>query len=82
MKKGIGILILLVLGYQSVYFEKLSTRTQQASGVQDFGKRVEAILVQGVLNNPVLTEDQQLIKELNNNLTNTQKKLGNRLGMG
>lgn len=82
MKKGIGILILLVLGYQSVYFEKLSTRIQQASGVQDFSKRVEAILVQGVLNNPVLTEDQQLIKELNNNLTNTQKKLGNRLGIG
>lgn len=82
MKKGIGILILLVLGYQSVYFEKWSTRQQQASGVLDFSKQVEAILLQGVLGNPVLTEDQQLIKELNNNLNTTQKKVGNRLGIG
>lgn len=82
MKKGIGILILLVLGYFSVYFEKLSSRQQQGTVVQDFNSRVKSILVAGVLNNTLLTDEQALIKQLNNNLIVTQKKLGNRLGIG
>mgnify|MGYP000098920683 FL=1 len=82
MKKGIGILILLVLGYNSIYLEKLNTRQQRDVGVLDFSTRVDSILLQGVLNNPLLTEEQQLIKQLNNNLINAQKQLGNRLGIG
>ena len=70
--------------YNSVYFEKLSahTRTADSAGSTDFKNRINEIIQKGVLINPLLTEESELIKQLNNNLTKAKKDLGNRLGIG
>jgi len=82
MKKGIGLLILLVILYNSVYFKKLSERTQTRSGKIDFKAKIDSIIQKGVLENPLMTDEIDLIKQLNNNLTIAKKDLGNRLGIG
>ncbi len=84
MKKIIGLIILVIVLYNSIYFEKLSThfRTTDSVGSTDFKSRINEIIQKGVLNNPLLTEESELIKQLNNNLNKAKKDLGNRLGIG
>ncbi len=87
MKKIIGLIILGIVLYNSVYFEKLSahigtTDSTDSTDSTDFIEKINEIIQKGVLSNPLLTEEPELIKQLNNNLTKTKKDLGNRLGIG
>jgi len=85
LRKIIISVIAIVLVTQSVRFEKLSEHIKTTAGNADcanFTEKVNNILLKGVLENSLLTEESQLIKQLNNNLTNAKKELGNRLGIG
>lgn len=85
LRKIIISVIAIVLVTQSVRFEKLSEHIKTAAGTVDyanFTEKVNNILLKGVLENSLLTEESQLIKQLNNNLNNAKKELGNRLGIG
>lgn len=85
LRKILISVIVIVLVTQSVRFEKLSEHIKTAAGNADysnFTEKVNNILLKGVLENSLLTEESQLIKQLNNNLTNAKKELGNRLGIG
>mgnify|MGYP001252764812 CR=1 FL=1 len=85
LRKIIISVIAIVLVTQSVRFEKLSEHIKTAAGTVDsanFTEKVNNIILKGVLENSLLTEESQLIKQLNNNLTNAKKELGNRLGIG
>ncbi|RVU24043.1 DUF2291 family protein [Sandaracinomonas limnophila] len=85
LRKILISVIAIVLVTQSVRFEKLSEHVKTAAGNADyanFTEKVKNIIQKGVLENSLLTEESQLIKQLNNNLTNAKKELGNRLGIG
>ena len=82
MKKIIGLIIVSIVLYNSVYFQKLSQHSQASSRKIDFTNRIDSIINIGVLKNPLLTEELELIKQLNNDLISTKKDLGNRLGIG
>lgn len=82
MKKGIGLIILAFLMFNSVYFQKLSERKKSDQSDKNFASKVDSILQIGILKNPLVTDQKELINQLNNNLTNTKEKLGNRLGIG
>lgn len=85
LRKILISVIVIVLVTQSVRFEKLSEHIKTAAGNADysnFTEKVKNIIQKGVVENSLLTEESQLIKQLNNNLTNAKKELGNRLGIG
>ncbi|MEY4383818.1 MAG: hypothetical protein RI995_1360 [Bacteroidota bacterium] len=85
LRKILISVIAIVLVTQSVRFEKLSEHVKTEAGNADyanFTEKVKNIIQKGVLENSLLTEEFQLIKQLNNNLTNAKKELGNRLGIG
>lgn len=85
LRKILISVIAIVLVTQSVRFEKLSEHIKTAAGNADyanFTEKVKNIIQKGVVENSLLTEESQLIKQLNNNLNNAKKELGNRLGIG
>lgn len=82
MKKGIIILILLILGYNSVYFRKLSEVRKQKQSSFDFKTFADSLYYQGILKSNHAVELSQLSASLKSNPDSTFKAYGNRLGIG
>ncbi|GAB3525594.1 DUF2291 family protein [Emticicia fontis] len=82
MKKGIFIVILLILGYNSVYFKKLSEVRKQKQTSFDFKIFADSLYYQGILKSTHAVELSQLMASLQSNQDSTFKAYGNRLGIG
>ena len=82
MKKIIGLILVLVLAYNAVYFEKLSERNVRSLGTRNDQLKIDSIIQIGVLKNTLLTDEKELIKEINEGFQVAKQKLGNRLGIG
>ncbi len=82
MKKGILILILLILGYNSVYFRKLSEVRNQKLSSFNFKAFADSLYYQGILKSNNAVELSQLLASVNSNPDSAFKAYGNRLGIG
>lgn len=82
MKKGIFIVILLVLGYNSVYFRKLSEVRNQKQSSFDFKAFADSLYYQGILKINNAVELSQLFSSVQSNPDSAFKAYGNRLGIG
>ena len=82
MKKGIFIIILLILGYNSVYFRKLSEVRSQKKSSFDFKTFADSLYYQGILKNNNAVGLSQLLASVQSNPDSAFKVYGNRLGIG
>ncbi|RFS17557.1 DUF2291 family protein [Emticicia sp. C21] len=82
MKKGIFILILLILGYNSVYFRKLSEVRNQKQSSFNFKAFADSLYYQGILKSNHAVELSQLMSSAQSNADSAFKAYGNRLGIG
>ncbi|RYU97351.1 DUF2291 family protein [Emticicia agri] len=82
MKKGIFIVILLVLGYNSIYFKKLSEVRNQQQTSFDFKTFADSLYYQGILKSNNAVELSQLSALVQSNPDSAFKAYGNRLGIG
>lgn len=82
MKKIIGLLLLSLLLYNAVYFKKLSERNKLDQTTLDYQAKIDSIIQIGVIKNTLLTEESELIKELNERFIHIKQQVGNRLGIG
>ena len=82
MKKGIFIVILLILGYNSVYFKKLSEVRNQKQSSFDFKTFADSLYYQGILKTNHAVELSQLMVLAQSNPDSAFKAYGNRLGIG
>ena len=82
MKKGIFIIILLILGYNSIYFRKLSEVKNQKQSSFDFKTFADSLYYQGILKSNNGAELSQLLTSLQSNPDSAFKAYGNRLGIG
>ena len=82
MKKGIFIIILLILGYNSIYFRKLSEVKNQKQSSFDFKTFADSLYYQGILKSNNGVELSQLLTSLQSNPDSAFKAYGNRLGIG
>lgn len=82
MKKLILIPILLLLGYNAVYFRKLSeVRKQRRAGV-DFAALADSLYYQGILKSEKAIDLSQLLDLVRSTPDSAFKLYGNRLGIG
>ena len=82
MKKGIFIVILLILGYNSIYFRKLSEVRNQKQSSFDFNAFADSLYYQGILKSSNAVELSQLRAAVQTNPDSAFKTYGNRLGIG
>jgi predicted lipoprotein len=82
MKKGIFIIILLILGYNSVYFRKLSEVRNQKQSSFNFKAFADSLYYQGILKSNHAVELSQLMSSAQSNPDSAFKTYGNRLGIG
>jgi predicted lipoprotein len=82
MKKGIFIIILLILGYNSVYLKKLSEVRNQKQSSFDFNAFADSLYYQGILKSNSAVELSQLLTAVRANQDSAFKAYGNRLGIG
>lgn len=79
---GLLTFLATILGYNSVYLEKLSTRNSKITTQFDFKAYAESLYYKEILVKDNSIEISQLISNLRNNPDSTFKKYGNRLGIG
>lgn len=82
MKKIVIIIIIGLLGYNSVYFKKLSKLSNNATQKFDFTKYTDSLYHQGILKNDSIVNLDALISELNTNKESAFNKYGNKLSIG
>lgn len=82
MKKGISIVILLILGYNSVYFSKLSEVRNQKQSSFNFNAFADSLYYQGILTSARSVELSKLLALVQSNPDSAFKAYGNRLGIG
>lgn len=82
MKKIIIIIIIGLLGYNSVYFKKLSELTANATQTFDFKKYTDSLYHQGILKNDSIVNLHALLSELSTNKETAFTKYGNKLSIG
>lgn len=82
IKKGIILVLGLILAYNSVYFKKLSEINNQKSSTFDFNAYADSLYYKGILTKTKPIALQTLTSEILHNKEETFKKYGNRLGIG
>lgn len=82
IKKGIILVLGLILAYNSVYFKKLSEVNDQKSSTFDFNAYADSLYFKGILTQTKPIALQTLTSEIQHNKEETFKKYGNRLGIG
>lgn len=82
IKKGIILVLGLILAYNSVYFKKLSDVKNQKSSFFDFNTYADSLYYNGILNQTKAVALGSLTSEIEKNKENAFKTFGNRLGIG
>lgn len=82
IKRGIFVVIIGILAYNSVYFKKLSDVKNQKINSFDFNTYADSLYYKGILTETKPIALQTLTSEIQNNKEETFKKYGNRLGIG
>lgn len=82
MKKIVIIIIIGLLGYNSVYFKKLSELNNNAIQKFDFKKYTDSLYHQGILKNDTIINLNTLLSELSSNKEAAFNKYGNKLSIG
>lgn len=82
MKKIVIIIIIGLLGYNSVYFKKLSELNNNATQKFDFTEYTDSLYHQGILKNDSIINLDALISELSTNKEAAFNKYGNKLSIG
>lgn len=82
MKKGIFIVILLALGYNSIYFRKLSEVRSPKQSSFDFKTFADSLYYRGSIRATNGLELSQLLALVQSNPDSAFKTYGNRLGIG
>lgn len=81
-KYGILVLALGVLGYHSVYFEKLSVVRAEEEAVFDFQAYADSLYYEGILKNDLAIEVSSLLSAIQDEAERAFEEHGNRLGIG
>ncbi len=81
-KYGLLFVCLSFLGYNSVYFEKLSDRQAQEKAEFDFQAYADSLYYQGILKKEVSTSLYSLLAAIKDDTEGAFAKYGNRLGIG
>lgn len=82
MKKGIFVVILLILGYNSIYIKKLSEVQNQKQSGFDFGAYADSLYYRGSIRVIDAVKLSQLLASVQSNPDSAFKTYGNRLGIG
>jgi predicted lipoprotein len=82
MKKIVIIIIISLLGYNSVYFKKLSELNNNATQKFNFTKYTDSLYHQGILKNHTIINLNALLSELSTNKEAAFNKYGNKLSIG
>ncbi|KPM47335.1 DUF2291 family protein [Jiulongibacter sediminis] len=82
MKYAILIVLIALLGYNSVYFEKLSDRNSKTSESFDFATYADSLYTQGLLKAETPIAIDQLLVEVKADQNRAFETYGNRLGIG
>lgn len=82
MKKIAILLIIGFLGYNSVYFKKISELKGESTSKVDFTKYADSLYYKGILKNENIISLENLQEKLNTNKEATFKDFGNRLSIG
>ncbi|MFN8352891.1 MAG: DUF2291 family protein [Spirosomataceae bacterium] len=82
IKKGIILVLGLILAYNSVYFKKLSDVRNQKSSNFDFNTYADSLYYKGILTQTKAVALGNLISAIQSNKESTFKTFGNRLGIG
>jgi predicted lipoprotein len=82
MKKIVIIIIISLLGYNSVYFKKLSELNNNATQKFNFTKYTDSLYHQGILKNDTIINLNALLSELSTNKEAAFNKYGNKLSIG
>ncbi|WP_304236990.1 DUF2291 family protein [Jiulongibacter sediminis] len=82
MKYAILIVLIALLGYNSVYFEKLSDRNSKTSESFDFATYADSLYTQGLLKAETPIAINQLLEEVKADQNRAFETYGNRLGIG
>ncbi|MGR3811902.1 DUF2291 family protein [Jiulongibacter sp. NS-SX5] len=82
MKYALLILLLAVLGYNSVYFEKLSERGDKKTEGYDFTAYADSLYSEGILKAETPITLDQLLAEVKSDPNIAYESYGNRLGIG
>lgn len=81
-KYGLLFLALVFLGYNSVYFEKLSERIAEEGTAFNYEAFADSLYYQGMLQNVQATPLPELLSAIQNDAESAFEKYGNRLGIG
>ncbi len=82
MKYGIVIVLMAILGYNSIYFEKLSERSVSGESNFDFAAYADSLYTQGLLRAETPIPIDQLLGEVNADSNKAFETYGNLLGIG
>jgi predicted lipoprotein len=82
MKKILLISIIAILGYNSVYFKKLSEVKNQKTAGFDFNNFADSLYFKGIMKSKKAIDLDQLLTQIKSNPDSTFKTYGNRLGIG
>jgi predicted lipoprotein len=75
-------ILVAFLGYNSVYFKKLSEIKNQKLSTFDFNAYADSLYYRGILTQSKPIALNALVSQINSNQENTFKTYGNRLGIG
>ncbi len=82
MKNIVLIILIAILAFNSVYFEKLSELADSETSEFNFGAYADSLYNQGILKNDEAVNLEVLLNELKTDKDLTFKNYGNRLGIG
>ncbi|MCR9066599.1 MAG: DUF2291 domain-containing protein [Cytophagales bacterium] len=82
MKNIVLIILIAILAYNSVYFEKLSELADSGTSEFNFGAYADSLYNQGILKNDEAVNLEVLLNELKTDKDLAFKNYGNRLGIG
>lgn len=82
MKNIVLIILIAILAYNSVYFEKLSELADSETSEFNFGAYADSLYNQGILKNDEAVNLEVLLNELKTDKDLAFKNYGNRLGIG
>jgi hypothetical protein len=82
MKKILTIAVIAILGYNSVYFKKLSEVKNQKNASFDFNNFADSLYFKGIMKSERVIDLDQLLTQIKSNPDSTFKTYGNRLGIG
>jgi predicted lipoprotein len=76
------VILIAFLGYNSVYFQKLSTHKNQKNVTFDFNLFADSLYFKGILTNTKAIDLNELLVQIKENSDSAFKTHGNRLGIG